>query len=266
MLVPDPSKEDFKVADLSLPKSLTPERIEHRRSFLRVVDQLYRQVEKSAEVAKMDLFTEQAIRMILSPAVKKAFDLSQEPEKVKDAYGRTRFGQSVLLARRLVEAGCRFVTADGYNHSEWDTHWNNDKNLRDTLVPHLDQALTTLLVELQERGLLESTVVIAMGEFGRTPQINPGKGRDHWSHCWSLVVGGGGIRGGQVIGASDERGAQVAERMVTIGDLFATIYKAFGIDWTKTYMGPGQRPIYIANSIGDKQGEPLKELIVASRR
>ena len=261
LVVPDPSKEDFKVADLSLPKSLTPELIEHRRSFLKVVDRQYRQVEKAAEVAKMDLFTEQALRIILSPDVKEAFDLSQETAKVRDAYGRTRFGQSVLLARRLVEAGSRFVTAEGFNHSEWDTHWNNDKDHRDKLVPQLDQALTTLLVELQERGLLESTVVIAMGEFGRTPDINPGKGRDHWCHCWSMVVGGGGIRGGQVIGASDERGAQVAERMVTIGDLYATVYKAFGIDWTKTYMGPGQRPIYIANSIGDKQGEPLKELM-----
>jgi hypothetical protein len=261
LVVPDPSKEDFKVADLSLPKSLTPELIEHRRSFLQVVDRQYRQVEKAAEVARMDLFTEQALKIILSPDVKEAFDLSQETAKVKDAYGRTRFGQSVLLARRLVEAGCRFVTAEGFNHSEWDTHWNNDKDHRDKLVPRLDQALTTLLVDLQERGLLESTVVIAMGEFGRTPDINAGKGRDHWCHCWSLVVGGGGIRGGQVIGSSDERGARVAERMVTIGDLYATVYKTFGIDWTKTYMGPGQRPIYIANSIGDKHGEPIKELL-----
>ena len=100
-----------------------------------------------------------------------------------------------------------------------------------------------------------------MGEFGRTPNINPGRGRDHWGHCWSMALGGGGIKGGQIVGASDERGAYVAERLVTVGDVFATVYKAMGIDWTKTYLGPGRRPIYIANSIGDKQGEPLHELV-----
>jgi len=261
MVVPDPNQEDFKIADLSLPKSLSVEAIEERRSFLEIVDSHYRQKEKNAEFAKLDTYTQQALNMILSPAVKRAFDLSQEAPKTREAYGRTRFGQSVLLARRLVEAGCRFVTAEGYEHSEWDTHWNNDADHRDKLVPRLDQALTVLLEDLEQRGLLESTVVIAMGEFGRTANINPGKGRDHWCDCWSLVLGGGGIRGGQVIGASDERGAYVKERMVSMGDVFATIYKAFGIDWTKTYMSPAGRPIYIANSIGDKHGEAIRELI-----
>ena len=160
----------------------------------------------------------------------------------------------------MVEAGCRFVTAEGYTDT-WDTHSKNDDSLRDKLASTLDQALSTLLLDLDERGLLESTLIIAMGEFGRTPDINRNKSRDHWPHCWSLLLGGGGIRGGQVVGASDERGAEVTERVVTIGDLFATIYKALRIDWTKTYMSPGGRPIYIANSIGDKLGEPLKELI-----
>ena len=165
-----------------------------------------------------------------------------------------------LLARRLVEAGSRFATAAGYKAS-WDTHSNNDKSLRDKLVPPLDQALSTLLEDLDQRGLLELTIVIAMGEFGRTPHINPKNGRDHWPDCWSLVLGGGGIQSGQVIGASDERGAYVAERMVTMGDVFATIYKAFGIDWTKTYMHPIGRPIKIANSIDDKTSIPIQELV-----
>ena len=261
MILPDPSLENFKVPDLSLPKSVSAGRIEHRRSFLKIVDQLYRQTEGMATSTKMDAFTEQALKMILSPSVKQAFDLSQETEKTKEAYGKNGFGQSVLLARRLVEGGCRFVTAAGYKAGEWDTHKSNDKLMRDSLVPFLDQALSTLLEDLEQRGLLECTVVIAMGEFGRTPHINADKGRDHWPHCWSLALGGGGIRGGQVIGSSDERGAQIADRTVTIGDLFATVYKAFGIDWTKEYMTPIGRPIKIANSINDTTGEPIKELV-----
>lgn len=209
----------------------------------------------------MDAFSEQALKMILSPEVKKAFDLSQESEKTKNAYGRDRVGQSVLLARRLVESGCRFVTASGYKHGQWDTHSENEKLMKETLGPSLDQTLSVLLEDLEQRGLLETTVVLAMGEFGRTPHINPAKGRDHWPDCWSVAVGGGGIQGGHVVGASDEKGAYVADRLVSIGDLYATIYKAMGIDWTKTYMSPIGRPIYIANTFEDKAGVPIAELI-----
>ena len=261
MFVPDPSKGEFKIPDLTLPKSVSLERIGNRRALLEIVEQEYRRKQELAEFAKMDSFTEQALNMIVSPEVREAFDLSQESEKTMEAYGRHGFGQSVLLARRLVESGCRFVTASGYKYQQWDTHGDNDKKHREDLVPKLDQALSTLLQDLEQRGLLESTVVIAMGEFGRTPHVNPDNGRDHWPQCWSMVLGGGGIRGGQVIGASDERGAQVAEGMVTIGDLFATVYKAFGIDWTKTYMTPIGRTVKIANSINDKTGKPLEALV-----
>ena len=261
MMVPDPNQEGFEVADLSLPQSISVERIEDRYSFLRVWERLYRQKRELAEYGNLDTFREQALQMILSPQVKQAFDLSQESEKKKDAYGRHSFGQSVLLARRLVEAGSRFVTASGYGHGGWDTHSDNDKSLREDLMPPLDRALSTLLEDLEQRGLLESTIVVVMGEFGRTPHVNPKNGRDHWPHCWSLAIGGGGIRGGQVVGVSDERGAYVDEREVTMGDVFATIYKAFGIDWTKTYMHPIGRPIKIANSIGDKTGVPIQELL-----
>jgi uncharacterized protein (DUF1501 family) len=125
----------------------------------------------------------------------------------------------------------------------------------------LDRALSALLDDLEGRGLLESTVVAVMGEFGRTPHVNSFNGRDHWNHCWSVVLGGGGIKGGQVVGASDEKGAYVADRMVSLGDLYATVYKALGVDWTKTYNTPVGRPVYIANSTGDKVGEPIKALI-----
>ena len=256
-----PSKNEYEVTDLTLPKSVSIEGLENRRSFLTVVDELYRQKLKSAEFLKMDTFREQALKMLLTPEVAKAFDLSQEPEKFKEAYGRNGFGQSVLLARRLVEAGSRFVTAAGYSTAAWDTHADNDRIYREDVVPPLDQALSALLEDLEQRGLLESTLIIVMGEFGRTPHLNANNGRDHWPYCWSLALGGGGIRGGQVIGASDEKGAYVADRMVTMGDLFATIYKALGIDWTKEYMTPIGRPVKIANSIEDKTGQPISELI-----
>jgi hypothetical protein len=261
MVVPDPSQKDFEIADLRLPKSISVERIEHRRSFLKVWDQIYQQKVKVAENSGMDAFGEQALNMILSPSVRDAFDLSKESEKTKEAYGRDAVGQSVLLARRLVEGGSRFVTAAGYPFSAWDTHKSNDKKHREDLVPKLDRTLSALLEDLDQRGLLESTVVIVMGEFGRTPNLNVDFGRDHWNECWSMVMAGGGICGGQVVGASDERGAYVAERMVSMGDLFATIYKALGIDWEKEYMHPTGRPVKIANSIGDKTGEPIRELV-----
>ena len=254
----DPS---FEVADLSLPKELPVERVESRLSLLKMVDSIYRRKVELAEFSNMDIFREQALDMILAPNVREAFDLSKETEKTRDAYGRNGFGQSVLLARRLVEKGSRFVTAAGYKFNEWDTHGNNDEQHRDKLVPPLDQALSTLLDDLEQRGLLDSTLVIVMGEFGRTPHLNAGGGRDHWANCWSLVMAGGGVQGGQVIGASDELGAHPAEREVSIGDLFATVYKAMGIDWTKEYMTPIGRPVKIANSFDDKTGRPIQGLV-----
>ena len=262
MVVPDPSVKDFEITDINLPRSMTPDRLQDRRAFMKAWDQYYRRRVEVAEFSKMDSFQEQALKIVLSPEVRKAFDLSKETEKTKDAYGKDPVGQSVLLARRLVEAGSRFVTASGYNLTKgWDTHAKNDAEHRDYLAPTLDRTLSTLLEDLEQRGLLESTVVIAMGEFGRTPHLNPNLGRDHWWHCWSLVLGGGGIQGGQVVGASDNRGAYVQDRPTSMGDVFATIYKAFGIDWTKGYMTPIGRPIKIANSLEDKEGQPIKQLV-----
>ncbi|MCY3777168.1 MAG: DUF1501 domain-containing protein [Candidatus Aminicenantes bacterium] len=261
MVLPDPSGEEFVVPDLRLPKTVSAAAIEDRKTLLSIVDRHYRSTQEVAEFGKMDTYREQALGMILSPHVQKAFDLSSESEKTRDAYGRHRFGQSVLMARRLVEAGCRFVTAAGYKHGQWDTHGSNDKRMKEDLTPPLDKALSALLEDLDQRGLWESTVVLVMGEFGRTPHINPGLGRDHWPHCWSLALGGGGIQGGQVIGVSDDRAAYVAERPISIGDLYATIYKALGIDWTKTYMAPVGRPVYIANGFDDTMGQPIPELI-----
>ncbi|MCC6585843.1 MAG: DUF1501 domain-containing protein [Bryobacterales bacterium] len=261
MTLPDPSKKNFQVADLSLPKSVSDRAVQSRQSFLKVVDQHYRAAYEGAEHANMDGFTAQAWKMLLNPTVRDAFDLSKEPEKLKDKYGRDAVGQSALLARRLVEAGARFVTAAGFHSNSWDTHAKNDEGHRDRLCPPLDRTLSALLDDLNERGLLESTVVLAMGEFGRTPFVNPDLGRDHWPTCWSLALGGGGIKGGQVVGSSDEQGANPTSRATSMGDIFATIYKAMGVDWTKEYDTPIGRPVKIANALDDRQGEPIPELL-----
>ncbi len=261
MCIPDPAKPGFEVTDLSLPKNVSQAAVESRSAFLKAVDRRYRALNDTADHANMDAFTAQAWNMILTPAVRDAFDLSKESDKMKESYGKDSIGQSCLLARRLVEAGSRFVTAAGYHGSSWDTHSDNDKIHRDRLTPPLDRTLTALVDDLEERGLLESTLVIAMGEFGRTPNINPNLGRDHWPNCWSVALAGGGIKTGQVIGASDERGANVTDRVVSMGDLYATIYQALGIDWKKEYMSPIGRPIKIANSLEDKTGSPVKELL-----
>ncbi len=261
MLVPDPSKAGFEVTDLSLPKSVSAQAVENRRSFLDVIDRGYRARVANAEHQQMDTFTKKAWEMLLAPGVRDAFDLSKESEKTRDAYGRDSVGQSLLLARRMVEAGTRFVTAAGYHGNSWDTHSNNDSGHRDKLTPPLDRGLSALIDDLVARGLYEETIVIAMGEFGRTPVINPALGRDHWPQCWSLALGGGGLKTGLVVGSSDERAANVIERKTSIGDLFATVYKAMGIDWTKEYMTPVGRPIKIANSFADSTGEPVRELV-----
>lgn len=261
MCIPDPAKPGFEVTDLSLPKSVSQASVESRSAFLKAVDRKYRALNETAEHANMDAFSAQAMKMILTPAVRDAFDLSKESDKLKERYGKDSIGQSCLLARRLVESGARFVTAAGYHGTSWDTHSDNDKSHKDKLCPTLDRTLTALVDDLEERGLLETTIVIAMGEFGRTPNINPNLGRDHWPNAWSLAITGGGIKAGQVIGSTDERGANVTSRVVTMGDLYATVFKLLGVDHTKEIMSPIGRPIKIANSLEDTTGQPVAELL-----
>jgi len=261
MCIPDPAKPGFAVTDLSLPKTVSQAAVESRSAFLKIVDRQYRALDETAQHTNMDAYTAQAWKMILTPAVRDAFDLGKESDKMKERYGKDSVGQSALLARRLVEAGSRFVTAAGYHGNSWDTHSDNDKGHRDRLAPTLDRTLTALVEDLDERGLLETTLVVAMGEFGRTPLINPALGRDHWPNCWSMALAGAGIKTGHVVGASDERGYNVAERVVSMGDLYATIYKTLGIDWTKEYMSPIGRPLKIANSLDDRTGSPMTELL-----
>ena len=203
----------------------------------------------------MDQFRERASHILQSETAAEAFELSKEPDSVRDRYGRHQWGQSHLLARRLIESGTRFVTTVNGPSIIWDTHKDNDKRLRDVLVPPMEQAYAALIDDLDERGLLDSTLVVWMGEFGRTPKINADAGRDHWPGCYSVVLAGGGIRGGQVVGASDSIGAYPIDRAVSPADIHATVFAALGYDCRSiTYRQVDGRPIPLT------EGTPIDEL------
>jgi len=248
----DPNHSGFKVRDVNLSKNVTRERVDRRRTLLQALDSAFRRFEESPEAKSRDEFYTRAYDMIRSPQAKKAFDVAQEPDAVRDAYGRTTVGQSCLLARRLVEAGVRFVTV---THGGWDTHSDNFESCRNRLVPPMDQAFAALLQDLHDRGLLASTLVVWMGEFGRTPQVNSLAGRDHWPNTGCAVFAGAGIRGGQVIGATDEKGAAPKERKVSPEDVARTIYHKLGIDPAKEYLTPQDCPVKLL-----AEGEVIKEL------
>jgi uncharacterized protein (DUF1501 family) len=203
-----------------------------------------------------DEIRSRALGMIGSDSASEAFDLTRESDSVRDRYGRHSWGQSHLLARRLVEAGCRFVTTVNGPSITWDTHKDNFNQLRNRLVPPMEQAYTALLDDLQERGLFEQTLVIWMGDFGRTPKINADAGRDHWPQCYSMVLGGGGIRGGLVIGESDSTGAVPRSRPTTPADIHATVFRALGYQAEQiVYHQVDGRPVPVCD------GQPITELL-----
>jgi uncharacterized protein (DUF1501 family) len=207
---------------------------------------------RSALGGTLGAFTERAYSLITSPTAKRAFNLSEEKDTLRERYGRNILGQSCLLARRLIEAGVRFVTIP---NGGWDTHLNHFEQVKRDLQPRLDQAYSALLVDLADRGLLDSTLVLALGEFGRTPRINRDAGRDHWPAVFSACLGGGGVRTGMVIGGSDETGAAPASRPVKVEDLAATIYRALRIDAHREFVTPQGRAVPIV-----KEGSAVEEL------
>jgi hypothetical protein len=233
----DPIK-GTRVPALQLPPDLTPERLGDRQRLLQSFDRLARQTDDIHTVAALDDYRRQAFAMLTSPSASKLFDLGREPDTLKDRYGRTRFGQSCLLGRRLVEHGVPFVQVNWSDHVEaeedagdggWDHHYRNFQIMQDRHAPWLDQALSALLEDLHQRGLLGRTLVLAMGEFGRSPKINNMAGRDHWEHCYSALLAGGGVRGGRVVGSSDARGSHPHDHAVTPADIAATVQHAVGI-------------------------------------
>lgn len=250
----DPNAVNFKVGDLARDSSLTGERLDERLQLLHGFDGTARPV-VSPQAAELDVFDAQAAAMLKSGKAAEAFDLTKEPAAVRERYGRHSWGQSHLLARRLVEAGTRFVTTVNGPSITWDTHKDNFNGLKNRLVPPMDQAYSALLDDLEERGLLETTLVVWMGEFGRTPMINKDAGRDHWPGCYSVLLAGGGVRGGQVLGASDSIGAYPKERPTTPAEIHATIYAALGYDPKGiTYESADGRPIALT------EGAPILEL------
>ena len=260
----DPSDPNFAVPDLLPPGYLTAIRADRRRDLRAVVDGAVRGFEASPDARLLDSSFDQAYTLISSSNARAAFDLSKEPDALKEKYGRNRFGMSCLLARRLIEAGVRFVTVNMFetvfNEITWDIHgsapFSPIQAYRDLLGPMFDNAYASLLQDLANRGMLDSTMVVAMGEFGRTPKINPAGGRDHWPQCWSMAMAGGGVKGGQVIGASDELGAYPKDRPVPAAAVAATIMYGLGIDLDKELPGAQGRPMPMV----DRGIEPVKEL------
>ncbi len=230
----DPSAKGFRVDGLTLPHGLDDARMQGRRRLLDVVDAQIQGLDRVASVAKRDSYVDRAFSILTSPRTRAAFEIGSEPDALRDRYGRNRFGQSCLLARRLIEAGVRFVQVNMGNDLNgdygWDTHDKNFPRMREKLLPKFDPAVATLLEDMDDRGLLDETLVVIMGEFGRKARIQPNGGRDHWPQCYSLFLAGAGVRRGSVFGSSDKDASYPASDPVTPEQLAATLYDALGID------------------------------------
>ena len=264
----DPFNGDKAQSLFALPRGLTIDRLRERRSLVQQVDRLRAELDATGQMEALDRFSQQAFDLVAGSRAQEAFDIANEPANILERYGAHDWCRQALLARRLVERGVSFVTIDLSNHSAsgtWDTHGDNIppyggiwSGLR-PLLPVFNHLITTLVRDLGERGLLDDVLVIAMGEFGRTPRIGTQEstdGRDHWPYVMSLAMAGGGFRHGQVIGASSRDGGEIAERPVTPGDLAATIYHHLGVPLNATYQDHQGRPMFIL-----EEGAPLKELI-----
>ncbi|MFO0965659.1 MAG: DUF1501 domain-containing protein [Gemmataceae bacterium] len=262
----DPNSPGFRLPELTLPGTLSLGRLDERRSLLRRLDAEADALETSATARGIDTFYQRAFGMLASERLRRAFNLSEESERVRDRYGRTTYGQSCLLARRLVEAGVRFVTvyhAQSIGNAAregWDTHGDNFNGLKNRLLPHTDRVVPTLIEDLAERGLLEETLVVWMGEFGRSPRIANtaqfgANGRDHWPNCYSAVLFGGGVRGGMLHGSSDRIGAYPATNAIRPDDIAATMYHLVGIDPATEVRDPLGRPLPVS------QGEVIRDIL-----
>jgi len=250
----DPDERNFKVPNMGLPENMTSARFAERQQLLGELDRKSRPVDTPL-ASDLAVAHERAISLVTASSQADAFDLTKEPDAVRARYGKHSWGQSHLLARRLVESGVRFVSTVNGPSITWDTHKDNFKQLKNRLVPPMEQAYAALLDDLSERGLLDSTLVIWMGDFGRTPIINKDGGRDHWPHCYTMVLAGGGIRGGQVIGESDKTGAAPKARPITPADIHATVFSALGYDPLATnYAMSDGRPMPLS------QGNIVREL------
>ena len=237
----DPTQPDFQVKDLQPPRQMSKRRLSVRQKLLAGIDELERN-RASGQAKVMSTYYEKARSLITSPQAKRAFDIHAEPDSMRDFYGRTQIGQCALLARRLIEGGCRFVGVDAPG---WDVHFNCFPSLQTDLIPYADRAFSALVTDLDQRGLLDETLVIMMGEMGCTPKVNARAGRDHWSMAQTIIFAGGGIQPGQVIGATDKHAAAPTTEPVSVNDLLRTISHLMGIDADRVYYGPLGRPVPI---------------------
>lgn len=264
----DPNALDFQLSQLSLPSDISFERLSDRRQLQRLINQQTVALDESAAAVGLNSYYQRAVGMLNSTRIREAFDLSKEPVELREAYGRTTYGQSCLLARRLVESGVKFVTVyfarsiGGRSKTDggWDTHGFDDTRMYEILpawhFPSTDHTLPVLLNDLDDRGLLDETLVVWVGEFGRTPKINANISRDHWPKCYTALLAGGGVQGGAVYGASDKYGSAPDRDPVTVGDLAATMYNALGIDHKTEMRDNLNRPLPIAN------GRPVTDIFV----
>jgi hypothetical protein len=248
----DPASGSFRVRDLDLPGGIDDGRFSRRRTMLEAVDDHFRKLEKSDNLAAMDSFYQRAYGLISSKAARQAFDISAESDAAKDKYGKNEAGLRMLMCRRLVEAGVRFVSM---TYGGWDHHTNINGGFRGQMPP-FDKAFAALITDLEERGLLDSTIVMVTSEFGRTPKINKDQGRDHWPKVFSIVLAGGGFKKGQIYGSSDATAAEPNQDPLTVEDMATTMYKQLGIVADKELIAPGGRPIEIV-----KDGDVVTELL-----
>ena len=263
-LMADPSQPNFKVPDLLPPPDLGVVRVERRRRLREIVDQAVSSFESSDDAQLLESNFQAAYRLMTSEQARSAFDLSKEPVKVRERYGMNRFGQCCLLARRLIEAGVRFVTINTFltvfDEITWDIHgskpFTSIEGMRDIVAPMYDQAYSALLEDLFQRGMLDSTLVSCLAEFGRTPKVNPAGGRDHWPQCFTVSFAGGGVQGGRVVGASDPIGGVPADRPTQPAEIMATIMHSMGLDLTGHLPGPSGRPFPLV----DFGNGPIHEL------
>jgi hypothetical protein len=253
----DPNAPNFAMPELSLAGDMTARRLDARKALVTRLGQLHGR--SAGPSQEMGVFRQKAFDLLTAPASQTAFHLDREPSAVRDAYGRNIYGQSVLLARRLIEAGTRVACISWAPdaNATWDTHGGNFTKLKGELLPQLDAALSGLLADLEARGMLERTLVAAMGEFGRSPKVNGAAGRDHWNFCYSLLLAGGGIRGGYVHGSSDRSGARPSNCPVTPADVIATIYQCLGISPELELHDRLSRPFQLV-----PWGSPIQELLV----
>lgn len=259
----DPSAQRLRIEGMSLAEGMTEMRFSERGSLLRQLDDHLKALDSNPQIAELDAMHQRAFDLIHSESSRAALQIEREPAAMRDRYGRGKFGQGVLLARRLVEAGSRMVQVNWARELEdqnagspmWDTHQRNGQRVRTVLAPQFDQAYAALIEDLAARGMLDETLVVVMGEFGRSPTINKSGGRDHWGNVFSVALAGAGVPGGQIIGASDKNGGFPADRPVRPPDLAATLFHLLGIHPNHEFMDPVQRPRPVTDA-----GVPLREI------